>query len=104
MHRRQLIAFLGTGVAAYPLAARAQQPVIGFLNGAAPDTLQDQVASFHQGLKLFGYTEGQNVTIEYRWAEYQFDRLPLLAAELVSRRVAIIVAAGGDQSALAAKA
>ena len=88
IRRRELIGMLGA-VAAWPLAARAQQPampVIGFLDSRSPDALTDRLRGFRQGLKDSGYVEGENVGIDYRWAENQPDRLPVLAAELFADR------------------
>jgi putative ABC transport system substrate-binding protein len=106
LRRRQFISLLG-GAAAWPLAARAQQPampVIGFLNGRSPQAYASFLAAFLQGLKQAGYVDGQNALIEYRWAQNQSDRLPGLAAELVRYPLAVMVTSGGDEVVQAARA
>jgi putative ABC transport system substrate-binding protein len=106
MKRRDFIAIVG-GAAAWPLAARAQQssmPVIGFLNSTSPQPFANYVSGFRVGLKQTGYIDGQNVTIDFRWAEGHYDRLSEMAADLVRHKVAVLVATGGAVAALAAKA
>ena len=106
IRRRELIAALG-GAATWSLAARAQQPVmpvIGFMSSRSPEDSVNVLSAFRKGLSEGGLIEGENVGIEFRWARGAYNRLPALAAELVSRRVAVLVAVGGDPSALAAKA
>jgi len=105
MRRRELIGLMGGAAALAPFAARAQQmPVIGFLGGTSLDGFAERLRAFGQGLKETGYAEGENVAIEYRWAENQLDRLPALAADLVRKRVSVMVATGGTVPAVAAKA
>jgi putative ABC transport system substrate-binding protein len=105
MTRREMMLLLGGAMAA-PRAIRAQQkamPVIGYLNGTSPAANAESLAAFRKGLSETGYDEGQNVAIEYRWAEFHYDRLPLLAGDLVSRKVDLIAACGGAGEALAAQ-
>ncbi len=106
MKRRDFIAGVGSAAATMPLVASAQQqkPVLGFLSSGPANARQDQFAMLYRALRESGYVEGQNLTVEYRWANDQYDRLPALASELVQRRVTVIAATGGPITALAAKA
>ncbi|MGB7854438.1 MAG: ABC transporter substrate-binding protein [Pseudolabrys sp.] len=107
MRRREFLGVLGSAAAAWPLAARAQQPampVIGFLHTASAVQVTPQLEGFRRGLAESGYVVAQDVAIEYRWADGHFDRLPALAAELVQRRVTVLISGGGPKTALAVKA
>ena len=110
MRRRDVVALVGGAAAMWPVAARAQQaavPVLGLLHSGSPDpnsSYWPALAAFRQGLGDTGFVEGRNILIEYRWAEDRFERLPILAADLVRRAVSLIFVGGGDVAALAAKA
>ena len=107
MRRREFIRLISGAAAGWPVAARAEQsavPVIGFLNSASPQPFANYVAGFRAGLKETGYIDGQNVTIEFRWAEGHYDRLPEMAADLVRHKVAVLVSTGGTPTVTAAKA
>src|SRR5215208_6039636 len=104
MKRRAFFTFLAGGTV-WPLAAHSQQgkPVIGWMSGRSPEDSTHLLAAFHQGLREAGFVDGQSVSIEYRWAHGQYDKLPALASDLLSRGVAVLVGVGGDVSAVAAK-
>jgi putative tryptophan/tyrosine transport system substrate-binding protein len=107
MRRREFIAVLGGAAAAWPLAARAQQaptPVVGYLSARSPDDTWHLVEAFRRGLREGGFVEGQNATIEYRWALGERERLAGLASDLVRKPVSVLVTTGGESAALAAKA
>src|SRR5688572_9249735 len=107
MKRRDFITLLGGAVVGWPVAIRAQQtsmPLVGFLNGTSPTAWKQYVDAFRLGLSEAGYVEGRTVAIEYRWAEGQYNRLPSLAADLVGRNVALLVATGGTPTVLSAVA
>jgi putative ABC transport system substrate-binding protein len=106
MNRREFITLLGGGAATWPFAARAEGAVhvIGFLNAASSDGYAERLRGFRQGLKVEGFVEGENVSVEYRWAENQIDRMPTMTTELAHRQVAVIVATGGNAAPAAAKA
>ena len=106
MRRREFISLLGGAAAAWPVTASAQQataPVIGFLHSGSPQPYAKRMAAFHDGLAQTGFADGNNLAIEYRWAEGQFDRLSVMAAELVRRNVSLIVAGGGVEQRLPPK-
>jgi putative tryptophan/tyrosine transport system substrate-binding protein len=107
MRRREFITLLGGAAVAWPLAAHAQQPdkpVVGFLRGGSPAERAHVIAAFRQGLGAAGYVEGQNLIVEYHWADDELDRLPAMAAELVRRRVSVIATPAGSIATVAAKA
>ena len=106
MRRREFITLLGGAAVAWPLAAHAQQsamPVLGLLSSASPDAFKHYVTAFHRGLNEAGYVEGKNVTIEYRWAEGHYDRLPALVTDLMRKPVALLAVSGGAPGIQAAK-
>jgi putative ABC transport system substrate-binding protein len=106
MRRRELIVDLSVAAILWPCAARAQQkapPVIGFLSSRSPEDSSAQVAGFRQGLAAMGYTEGEDLVVEYRWARGDYEQLPALAADLVDKPMRVLATVGGEPSALAAK-